>query len=213
MVLQRTLTRLATGASSSEAADLYIFRTLRCTGQTANNMFDKNNGGVLPKTDQGNDLFVLTTTDGLGQYEGKLFKNKGLAVIELNRIIDAHKRGHIHPNTSDTEKEYRVQTLNDALSVDGKKIWVVRHKLLHAVSTGENDWENYYSSRDEARKQFEHVVDIYGHQAMIMRDVNIARDSQELTVYIGGEPVIKVDYDIREIGLDEKSNCLCLSSI
>lgn len=175
-------------------------------------------GSVLPAPNRDDSPVVLTTESYEGQYHAELYNDKALALAKLEQM----KEGKVIDPTYDIKNGFmitngvmhRVQTLDEALSPDGKIVWRVSQKCFLPETFGRMDWDNYFTTREDAKELFDERAQLYRLQAEGQRRMRIEEAEDQMLVFLKGKPAIYLDFLARPVGeITEKGTVILRSFI
>lgn len=153
-----------------------------------------------------NQLFILTNEGFEGAYEAEAFEQESDAIAKLNELmtriqvnsVQADRKGFIDSD----ENQYRILPLDEAISTDGKMVWVTHQKCFDQEFLSMFDWENYFSTMKEAKDLFDDSVNLYRMMAQGEKLIRIEEntDHDQVLILVKAIPRVLIEYHARPIG-------------
>ena len=112
---------------------------------------------------------------------------------------------------TDDGEIYSIQSIEDAVSPQGKVVWVVSHYAIGDGDTEVFNWQKLFATKEDAQMLFEEVTNFYEDQDI--PGITFKDEGLGFFVCKDGEPVIKVSGEPMIVGLIEGVNIVDLKSI
>ena len=153
-----------------------------------------------------NQLFVLTDEGYDGAYKATAYDQESDALEELKRLMEQKPaccmnidgKGFI----DEEETQHRVLPLDDAISTDGKIVWVIHQKCFDMDFLSMFDWEIYLSTRKEAEELYKERSSLYKDMAAGQPLISIHEndDQDQLFILVKEIPRVLLEFHARPIG-------------
>jgi hypothetical protein len=152
------------------------------------------------------DVFILTEEGFDGAYKATAYDQESDALEELKRLMATKPdcrtildgKGFIDKD----ETQYRVLTLDEAIGTDGKMVWVIHQKCFDMDFCSLFDWENYFSTKEEADALYQERVSLYRVLALKQPKIDIHEneDRDQIFILVNDIPRVLLEYHARPIG-------------
>lgn len=153
-----------------------------------------------------NQLFVLTDEGYDGAYKAAAYDQESDALEELKRLME--QKPACCMNLDDKgfidfeETQHRVLTLDDAISTDGKMVWVIHQKCFDMDFLSMFDWENYFSTRKEAENLYQERSSLYKGiaEGQPMIEIHENEEHDQMFILVKGIPRVLLEFHAKPIG-------------